>query len=199
MERRAPAKLLDVSEFPGLSGHQMLHTWSPVLRSCQQVGPSKLVSGGTSLFFIPGRGKRESVFRLPCTAGPGWHLGKSILLEGNKAGQPGFWDYSSLSHLGDFCLMTPGKSQSNERQAPSPRKTRFWGTRREAILGGGRRGQRKPQVTWIITAHLCGTFHLALSKPFTTTQLIFSTSTMPLAPPLKGVIIILLRARQLRG
>lgn len=105
----------------------------------------------------------------------------------------------ALSHLGAFCQMTPGKSQSNERQAPSPRKTRFWGTRREAILGGGRSGQRKPQLTWIITAHLRGTFHLVLSKPFTTSQLIFSTSTTPSAPPLKGVITVLLWARQLRG
>lgn len=64
------------------------------------------------------------------------------------------------------------------------------GRLREAILEGGRSSERKPKVMWIITAPLHGTFHLEISKPFTTTQLIFSTSTTPSAPR-EGIIIIL--------
>lgn len=57
-------------------------------RSCQQVELPKTESGGIPSFIMPGRGKRESVFRLPSTAGAGWYLEKSILLEGNEARQP---------------------------------------------------------------------------------------------------------------
>lgn len=46
----------------------------------------------------------------------------------------------ALSHLGAFCQMTPGKSQSNERQAPSPRKTRFWGTQERSHSWGRQKG-----------------------------------------------------------
>lgn len=55
----------------------------------------------------------------------------------------------------------------------------------------GRSGERELNITSIITAHLCRPFHLEISEPFTTTQLIFSTSTTPAAPK-EGVIIVLL-------
>lgn len=38
-------------------------------RSCQQVGLPKIGAEGIPSFIMPGRGKRESVFRLPSTAG----------------------------------------------------------------------------------------------------------------------------------